>query len=101
MMLYRVPDNENFMERITELIDMNVMRIATQNVVSVESGTELDKACSLLSEKRIKKVPVVDKDGILIGSISRSDIIRSTMANLSSIEALASGQEPTGELAKA
>ena len=101
MMLYRVPDNENFMERVTELIDMNVMRIATQNVVSVESGTELDKVCSILSEKRIKKVPVVDKNGILIGSISRSDIIRSTMANLTSIEALAAGQEPTGNLMKA
>ncbi len=101
MMLYRVPDNENFMKRITDLIDMNVMRIATKNVVSVTSGSDLDEACSLLSEKKIKKVPVVDKDGVLIGSISRSDIIRSTMANITSIEALAAGNTPEAELAKA
>ena len=90
LMLYRVPDNENFMQRITELIDLNVMRIATKGAISVESGSELDEACRLLAEKRIKKAPVVDGNGVLVGSLSRSDIIRSTMANLATIEAMAS-----------
>ena len=89
LMLYRVPDNENFMQRITELIDLNVMRIATKGAISVESGSELDEACRLLAEKRIKKAPVVDGNGVLVGSLSRSDIIRSTMANLATIEAMA------------
>ncbi len=89
LMLYRVPDNENFMQRITELIDLNVMRIATKGAISVESGSELDEACRLLAEKRIKKAPVVDEKGVLVGSLSRSDIIRSTMANLTTIEAMA------------
>ncbi len=89
LMLYRVPDNENFMQRITELIDLNVMRIATKGAISVESGSELDEACRLLAEKRIKKAPVVDEQGVLVGSLSRSDIIRSTMANLATIEAMA------------
>ena len=90
LMLYRVPDSENFMQRITELIDLNVMRIATKGAISVESGSELDEACRLLAEKRIKKAPVVDGNGVLVGSLSRSDIIRSTMANLATIEAMAS-----------
>ena len=89
LMLYRLPDNENFMQRVTELIDLNVMRIATKSVISVESGAELDEACRLLAEKRIKKAPVVDANGVLVGSLSRSDIIRSTMANLAAIEAMA------------
>ena len=89
LMLYRVPDNENFMQRITELIDLNVMRIATKGTISVESGSELDEACRLLAEKRIKKAPVVNGNGVLVGSLSRSDIIRSTMANLATIEAMA------------
>ncbi len=89
LMLYRVPDNENFMQRITELIDLNVMRIATKGAISVESGSELDEACRLLAEKRIKKAPVVNDKGVLVGSLSRSDIIRSTMANLTTIEAMA------------
>lgn len=93
-MLYRIPDTENFMQRVTDLIDLNVMRIATKKVISVPSGSSLDDACRLLAEKRIKKVPVTDAEGVLVGSLSRSDIIRSTMANLASIETIvAAGKE--------
>ena len=97
LMLYRVPDNENFMQRVTDLIDLNVMRIATKDAVSAQSGMELDEACQLMAEKRIKKMPVVNSEGVLIGSLSRSDIIRATMANLATIETLAK----EGEAAKA
>ena len=92
-MLYRVPDNENFMERVAELIDLNVMRIATKNTVSVQSGSELDEACRLMADKRIKKAPVVDQDGVLVGSISRSDIVRATMANLTAIQTMAGKEQ--------
>lgn len=93
-MLYRIPDTENFMQRVTDLIDLNVMRIATKGAISVPSGSSLDDACRLLAEKRIKKVPVTDAEGVLVGSLSRSDIIRSTMANLASIETIvAAGKE--------
>ena len=93
LMLYRIPDDQSFVGRVAELLDLNVMRIATKNVISVDSGSELDEACRLLAEKRIKKAPVVDEKGILIGSLSRSDIIRSTMANLASIEAMAAAEK--------
>lgn len=93
-MLYRIPDTENFMQRVTDLIDLNVMRIATKGTISVPSGSSLDDACRLLAEKRIKKVPVTNTEGVLVGSLSRSDIIRSTMANLASIETIvAAGKE--------
>ena len=94
LVLYRATDNENFMQRVSELLDLNVMRIATKGAISVESGSELDEACRLLAEKRIKKAPVVSEDGTLVGSLSRSDVIRSTMANLAAIEALAKGSKP-------
>ena len=97
-MLYRIPDTENFMQRVADLIDLNVMRIATKGAISVPSGSSLDDACRLLAEKRIKKIPVVDAEGCLVGSLSRSDIIRSTMANLASIESLvAADKEEKGE----
>ena len=94
LMLYRATDDENFAQRVTDLLDLNVMRIATKGAISVESGSELDEACRLLAEKRIKKAPVVDENGTLIGSLSRSDVIRSTMANLAAIEALAKNEKP-------
>lgn len=89
LMLYRVADNENFAQRVTDLIDLNVMRIATKDVVSVQLDTEIDEACRLMAEKRIKKMPVVSSDGTLVGSLSRSDVIRATMSHLADIETLA------------
>lgn len=99
-MLYRVPDTENFMQRVADLIDLNVMRIATKGAIAVPSGSSLDDACRLLAEKRIKKVPVVNAEGALVGSLSRSDIIRSTMANLASIESLVEADKREKSAAK-
>lgn len=87
-MLYQVPDPETFPQRISNLIDMNVMKIATKSVIAVKSDSSLEDACRLLSEKRIKKVPVVE-EGVLVGSLSRSDVIRATMANIVTIKAMA------------
>ena len=87
-MLYQVPDPQTFPQRISKLIDMNVMQIATKNVIAVKSDSSLEDACRLLSEKRIKKVPVVE-EGELVGSLSRADVIRGTMANIVTIKAMA------------
>ncbi len=84
-MLYHVPDDEEFATRVSNLLDLNVMKIATHNVVSVNAETLLEDACKLFAERRLKKVPVVD-NGKLVGSLSRSDIIRATMENLAEIE---------------
>lgn len=87
-MVYQVPDLETFPQRVCDLIDMNVMKIATKHVVSLNADTSLEDACRLLSEKRIKIVPVVH-DEKLVGSLSRADIVRATMANLVTIKAMA------------
>lgn len=64
------------------------MRIATKRVIAVDSSTPVEDVCQIFAKRRIKKVPVV-KDNKLVGSISRADIIRSTMANLALIEEVA------------
>lgn len=88
-MLYQVPDDENLALRAANLLELNVMKIATKNAICVDSKTPIEDACKLLAEKRLKKVPVVD-NGHIVGSLSRSDIIRSTMGNLTEIEKNAS-----------
>lgn len=86
-MLYQMPDNEGLAVRVSKLLDLNVMKIATANAICVNAETPLEDACKLLAEKRLKKVPVVaGADKHLVGSLSRSDIIRSTMENLAEIE---------------
>lgn len=87
-MLYQVPDDEKFALRVSTLMDMDVMKIATKNAICVNANMPLEDACKLLAEKRLKKVPVID-DSKLVGSLSRSDIIRETMEHLAEIEEVA------------
>ena len=48
--------------------------------VTVRPDTELGEAARILTEKRIKRLPVVDLDNRLIGIISRADIVRAAHA---------------------
>ncbi len=66
-MLYRIPDTENFMQRVADLIDLNVMRIATKGAISVLAAPPSTMPAVSFAEKRIKKIPVVDAEGCLVG----------------------------------
>ncbi len=72
--IYRVIDNEKIQESVYELLKLNVMRIATKKAITVDESMSLEKACGLLAEKKIKKVPVV-QDGKLVGVLSRRNVI--------------------------
>lgn len=53
-----------------------VKDVMTTPAVSVTSGTTVRKIAELLDRKGIKRVPVVDDEGRLVGIVSRADIIR-------------------------
>lgn len=54
---------------------IRALDIATKNVISVETTMGLEAVCRALSDVRIKKVPVT-KNGTIVGSVSRSDLLR-------------------------
>ena len=72
--LYRFIDDSDMRGRLVDLLDLNVMKIATKRVISIEEDLALDEACRVLAERRIKKVPVV-RNGNLVGTLSRRDIV--------------------------
>ncbi len=80
-MIFSESNDADFSQRIHDLVTMNVMKIATDNVLTVDGDTMLEDACTLLGEKKIKKVPVVE-GGKLVGTLSRNDVIRRTMAGM-------------------
>lgn len=86
MNLYRFSDDADMQARLVGLMKLNVMDIATKRVVSVPDVMPLDKALHVLSEKRIKKVPVVNADGKLVGTLSRRNIINSLVYVLAELE---------------
>ncbi len=51
-----------------------VADIMSHEVIAVEEETSVSEIASLLSKRRIKRVPVVEK-GKLVGIVSRADIV--------------------------
>ena len=75
MFNYIQGDQDEFEDRIQEVLDVNVMRLATKKVLTARWDDEIEDIAALLGEKKIKKLPV-EKNGVLVGVISRGDVIR-------------------------
>ncbi len=76
-----VNDDDDMGKRMRELAELNVMELATKHVITVDADMQLDKACTVLGERKIKKVPVL-KNGVLVGALSRRNVVRYLMGAL-------------------
>jgi predicted MFS family arabinose efflux permease/CBS domain-containing protein len=65
--------NSEFEEKLTSIMDLNVLEIGTNKAITISINASLEDACKLLSKAGIKKMPVVDSDKV-VGIISRSAI---------------------------
>lgn len=68
--------------------------IMTSPAITVTEAAVIGDIASLLSEKGINRVPVVDRDGRLAGIVSRADIVRVSMA----LPALRIGSSTSSEI---
>lgn len=75
-------DEVSFKEKLESLMKKNVMELATTRVVTVDAEDYVDEAAEILAKKKIKKLPVVDENGKLVGVISRSTIVRRIMSDM-------------------
>ena len=82
---YRYIDDETEASRLRDLLALNVMAVATKRVISVDVAAPIDEVCALFAAKRIKKVPVV-RDGKLVGTLSRRNIMRSLVEAIDALE---------------
>jgi CBS domain-containing protein len=58
--------------------DMKAADIMTRNVITVAPDTSVFQAAQLMLEKRISGLPVVDKNGHLVGMVTEGDFLRRT-----------------------
>ena len=70
--------SQTFDERLRELMALPAGTIATQRLVALDADATLEEACALLSTRRLKKVPVV-REGVIVGTVNRSDVLRYAM----------------------
>jgi CBS domain-containing protein len=55
---------------------MRAIDVMVRNVVTVRPDTDVIDATKLLAEHDVSAVPVLDKDGNLVGVLSEADLIR-------------------------
>lgn len=69
-------DNATFAADYVKSHAMKVEDVMTSDVITVSPETPLHEIAMLLEERRIKRVPIVNKDGNLVGIVSRANLIQ-------------------------
>lgn len=70
-------------ERGSELLHAPVAEIMTTQVVTCEPGEAVDNLAAIMTERRIRHMPVVE-NGRLVGLVSIGDVVRSRIEQLES-----------------
>jgi CBS-domain-containing membrane protein/nucleotide-binding universal stress UspA family protein len=75
-------DAEALRERLAELgrSRKTARDVMTRSVRTVGADLDLDGAIRLMAERRVKRLPVVDQRGELVGIVSRADVLRAVAA---------------------
>ena len=60
------------------LADLSVKEAMTSNVISVRPDDDADRIIELMELNQIRRLPVIDDDGLLRGFIATADIARSS-----------------------
>lgn len=52
-----------------------VAEVMTENVITIRPEATIGEAARVMANKGVKRLPVIDEDGALIGIISRADVV--------------------------
>lgn len=73
--IFYLESRKNFMERLGKSTGSTANEIMTKNLITIGPDKKIEYAATLLVQKKIKRLPVVDEGGNLVGIISRKDIM--------------------------
>jgi DHA2 family lincomycin resistance protein-like MFS transporter len=74
---FAIGESDDLEDALADLVSLPVMRLATHEVVTVDANDSIADAVAVLSDKHLKKVPVVrGENGPMIGIVSRSAVNR-------------------------
>nr|WP_269082439.1 CBS domain-containing protein [Aneurinibacillus tyrosinisolvens] len=69
--------SETLDRSVKEKLECSVSQVMKKkNLYAVSTDDPLEKAIDILSKHHFKKIPVISKNGELVGVISRGDVIR-------------------------
>lgn len=82
------------------LQNLSAGQIMTRSVVSVADDDSARKAAELMVQRRLKRLPVVDRQGRLCGLVSRLDVLRTVNSEADSVETQAVAPRPGAGIAE-
>ena len=72
---------KKFFEELKKVIALEVQELMSPTVYSVDEDAGIDEVASILVEKKVNRVPVLDKEQRLVGLITRQDILKARYGN--------------------
>ncbi|MCD5410771.1 MAG: CBS domain-containing protein [Clostridiales bacterium] len=66
---------KNLEKQIKKMVGYRVEDVMTVDVITVTEDTTVEEIATIMTRKKINRVPVV-KEGVLVGVVSRRDIIK-------------------------
>ncbi len=79
--------------RLPELQTLTVADLASRDVVTVNAGVNVDRALEIMSEAGVRRAPVVDGRGALVGIVTIDDLIETLAARLIGVVAVIRKQQ--------
>jgi predicted transcriptional regulator len=55
---------------------VKVVEVASKKLVTIDPGQDLDEALRIMAQHQVRRLPVVEEDGRLIGVVAQADIAR-------------------------
>lgn len=68
---------KKFVDELQRAMSLEAGQLMTKDVISVMPDDSVEKAATLMVEKKISRLPVIDTEGKLVGIVSRRDIMTS------------------------
>lgn len=66
---------ENDIVRNVSNLDRKISQIMSKRVLTINEDEDIDNAAELMGKNKIKRVPVIDKNGRLTGIVTTTDLI--------------------------
>lgn len=75
-------DNPNkYFEDVKKSMGLFVKTVMTEDIKTVNPNVKIEDAAALLVRKKLKRLPVLDEEGKLVGIVSRRDIMNHMFHN--------------------
>ena len=66
---------KKFVDELQQAMALEAGRLMTRDIITISPEDSVEKAATLMVNKNINRLPVVDKNGKMVGIVSRRDIM--------------------------